>query len=108
MRNWEYLRNFPEGACRTAKTTPSVQLRHGNVALMVIVDELHALRVHERRPANLRHGGQHKVSSFFMQLTVEDLRALRMPPCMEQVTERFKVKKGGQPVNTLIYLGKWC
>jgi phosphatidate phosphatase PAH1 len=76
---------------------------------MVIVDELHALRVHERRPANLRHGGQQKVSSFFMQLTVEDLRALRMPPGMDQVlTERFKVKKGGQPVNTFIYLGKWC
>jgi hypothetical protein len=92
------LRNFPKASVQGIEDiTPRVQLRIGNVVLMVAVGELQTPMTHQGRSANLGHGLEQKVMAFFVQLAANDLRPLSVPPTMESVlATKFKLKEKGQ------------
>ena len=110
LQNWHFLETFPDGPILDARDIAiRVQLRGPNVGFMEAHWQITALRLHAGHPADLGHAARQHLPVFFVQVESQDLRALAVPPYMEQLLiTKYKLKNNGPPVKVCLYLGQRC
>jgi hypothetical protein len=85
LQNWLFLETNPEGPKWEARDCAvRMQLRDANEGFMEAHRQVTAPRTHAGRLTDPGHGPRQRLPVFYVQLESQDLRAITMPPYMEQ------------------------